>query len=123
VDAPWLSVSPTNGTLTGDATTNVLVSLDDAASNLFVGDYTAQVTLTNMSTGMQHYRSFTLQISDPLTLSPAAGFEFGGSPSGPFNVDSEALSVDQCQSSRCGLERGELPAWLSVFADQRAVGA
>ena len=113
-DAPWLSVSPTNGTLTGDATTNVLVSLDDAASNLFVGDYTAQVTLTNMSTGMQHYRSFTLQISDPLTLSPAAGFEFGGSPSGPFNVDSEACQLTNASQAAVGWSAVSYPAWLSV---------
>jgi hypothetical protein len=113
-DALWLSVSPTNGVLDPGAATNIEVSLNNAASNLFVGEYTAYLTLTNLSDGMQHYRSFTLQISDPLTLSPTGGFEFGGPPSGPFNVTTETCLLTNASQSMVSWSVVTNPPWLNI---------
>jgi hypothetical protein len=113
-DAPWLSASPASGTLNPSATDTVVVKLDAAASNLFVGNYTADVTLTNLSNGRLHHRSFALQISDPVTLSPTAGFEFAGPPSGPFNVAVETCQLTNSSQVAVSWNAVTNPPWLSV---------
>jgi hypothetical protein len=121
-DAPWLSAWPASGNLIPGATTNVAVNLNAAASNLFVGDYTAHLTLTNLSNGLLHHRSFTLQISDPLAVSPAAGFEFAGPPSGPFNVDLQTCNLTNAAQVAVTWSVAANPPWLNVSPTNGVLG-
>jgi hypothetical protein len=70
----WLNVSPAGGTLTpGGAAATVTVSLSPAANNLAAGVYTANLWLTNRTSGLVQARQFTLQVSEELVQD--GGFE------------------------------------------------
>ncbi len=113
-DASWLSVMPTNGTLNRGGNASVTASLGAAASNLFVGTYTAHVSVSNLSNGLLHHRSFTLKISDPLLILPAQGLEFAGPPSGPFNVASETCRLTNASQVAVSWKVVSYPPWLDV---------
>jgi Pro-kumamolisin, activation domain/Immunoglobulin domain len=66
VDASWLSISSGGGTLTpGGAAVMLTVSLNTAASNLFLGTYTATLWITNQTDGVVQSRPFSLTILKP----------------------------------------------------------
>jgi hypothetical protein len=113
-DAPWLSAWPASGTLNPGAMASVEVNLNAAATNLLVGDYTAHVTLTNQSNGLLHDRTFALQILDPLTVSPTAGLEFAGPPSGPFNVGLATCVLTNASQATVSWSVVTNPLWLNV---------
>ena len=72
----WLNASPAGGTLTpGGAAASVTLSLKPAANNLPAGVYTANVRLTNTTSGLLQNRQFTLQVSQELVQD--GGFEAG----------------------------------------------
>jgi hypothetical protein len=90
--SPWLDVSPAGGTLTpGGAAATVTASLNAAANNLTGGVYTANVRLTNTTSGLVQTRQFTLQVGQELVQD--GGFEAGdfaywnlaGSDAGNYN--------------------------------------
>jgi hypothetical protein len=113
-DVAWLSASPANGTLIPGATASVVVNLDAAASNLFVGNYTAHVSVTNLSNSLLHHRTVSLEISDPLMLSPDSGLEFAGPPSGPFNVAAETCQLTNASQVSVSWNIVTNPPWLDV---------
>jgi hypothetical protein len=121
-DAPWLSVWPTNGSLNPGATASVLVNLNAAVSNLLVGSYTGRLTLTNLGNGLLHHRSFTLQVSDPLTLSPAAGYEFDGPPSGPFNAAAILCRLTNASQVAVNWNVVSNPPWIDVSPTNGVLG-
>jgi len=72
--APWLNVSLYGGTLTpGGAATTVVVSLNAASSNLFLGTYAATLWFTNLTDGAAQSRPIALTIIKPpvITVQPA----------------------------------------------------
>ena len=72
----WLNVSPASGTLTpGGAAATVTVSLNSLANNLAAGVYTANLQLTNMTSGFVQTRQFTVQVGQELVQD--GGFEAG----------------------------------------------
>ncbi|MGD0412956.1 MAG: choice-of-anchor tandem repeat GloVer-containing protein, partial [Verrucomicrobiota bacterium] len=78
---PWLKVSPNGGGLTpGGAAAAVLVSLNAAASNLFLGNYGATVWFTNLTDGDVQNRAVSLRIIKPpgITAEPASLALIGG---------------------------------------------
>jgi hypothetical protein len=113
-DVPWLSASPTNGTLDPGATDSVVVELNAASSNLPVGSHYARVTLTDLSNGLLHHRYLSLQISNPLAVLPAAGLEYAGPPSGPFNVAAEDCALTNAGHVAVNWSVVTNPPWLNV---------
>jgi subtilase family serine protease len=72
----WLNVSPVSGTLTpGGAAAMVTVSLSPAANNLAAGVYTANLQLTNTTSGLVQTRQFTVMVGQELVQD--GGFEAG----------------------------------------------
>jgi hypothetical protein len=113
-DSLWLSVSSSNGTLNPGGTATVVVGLNSAASGLPSGEYAAHVTVTNLSNGLLHDRTFTLNILDPLTASPVAGLKFGGPPSGPFNASAEICWLTNASQASVSWSLVSTPPWLSI---------
>jgi hypothetical protein len=67
--AAWLNVSTTSGTLTpSGAATSVSVAINSAATSLAAGVYTANLTFTNLTSGLTQVRQFTLQVDQNLVL-------------------------------------------------------
>ena len=72
----WLNVSPAGGTLTpGGAATTLTATLTPAANNLAAGVFSANVQLTNTTSGLVQTRQFTLQVGQELVQD--GGFEVG----------------------------------------------
>jgi subtilase family serine protease len=63
----WLNASITEGTLLpGASASAVTVSLNASASGLAAGNYTANVWITNLTSGFVQTRRYTLQVGQPL---------------------------------------------------------
>ncbi len=72
----WLNVSSAGGTLTsGGAAATVTVSLNSAANSLPPGVYTANLQLTNRTSGLLQTRQFTVLVGQDLVQD--GGFEAG----------------------------------------------
>jgi Pro-kumamolisin, activation domain/Domain of unknown function (DUF5011)/Immunoglobulin domain/Viral BACON domain len=90
----WLQFSSSGGVLApGGSATTVTVSLNSAANNLGAGIYNATVWFTNQTSGNVQGRLFTLQIIQPLVVSPATGFTSAGAMGGPFTVTAQNFSL------------------------------
>ncbi len=77
--SPWLTVSPTNGTLTAGGTNKtVTVSLSPAASATAAGIYSGNVMFKDLNTGRAPNRQFALSVGQPLVQN--GGFETGDFP-------------------------------------------
>lgn len=73
VDAPWLNISSTVGTLLpGGTAQTITVSLGAASTNLFLGTYTATLRITNLADGVVQTRPISLTIIKPpvITIQP-----------------------------------------------------
>jgi hypothetical protein len=72
----WLNAAPAGGTLApGGAAATATVSLNPAANNLATGMYTANLWLTNKTSGLVQTRQFTLLVGQELVQD--GGFEAG----------------------------------------------
>ena len=97
VDASWLNISSTGGTLIpGGTAAMIAVSLDAASTNLFLGTYTATLWITNLTDGVVQSRPVSLTIIKPpiitaqptnLTVIGEATVSFGAGVAGglPLN--------------------------------------
>jgi subtilase family serine protease len=86
----WLNVSPASGTLAGGgAATPVNVNLNPAANSLPAGVYTANLVVSNSSSGLVQIRQFTLLVGQEMVQD--GGFEVGDfaywNLFGPFATD------------------------------------
>jgi subtilase family serine protease len=79
----WLNVSSAGGVLNpGGPAATVTVSLNNTASNLVVGTYSATLWFTNQSDGFGQGREFTLNVIAPptITMQPANEAVLQGAP-------------------------------------------
>lgn len=113
-DSVWVSAAPGSGVLNPGGTATVVASLNSAASALVPGDYAAHLTVTNLGNGLLHHRTFTLSISNPVTVSPATGLEFGGPPSGPFNAAAWICWITNASQASVNWSWLGSPSWLTV---------
>lgn len=93
--APWLEVSQSNGTLSpGGPATEVTVSLNSAATNMLMGDFSGTITFDNLQDGVLQSWPYALLIGN-------GGFEtgdftnwiFSGNPGSCFPVASDDGAV------------------------------
>ena len=109
----WLTVSPPGGTIPpGAAPTVVTASLNSFASNLLSGNYATAVWFTNLSTGAAQRREFTLQVAEPLSLSPDAGFTAGGLVGGPFSTTAQIFTLSNLGGASWNWSLNITSVWL-----------
>jgi len=110
----WLKISATNGTLAAAAQTNLACSLTATASNLAVGNYTANLTFSNWTAQVALAGLFTLQVNPPLVVSPTNGFAASGPVGGPFSVSSQNYSLTNQGGSSLPWGIINASSWLSA---------
>jgi hypothetical protein len=119
----WLNASPTSGTLAIGGQTNVMVSLNSYASNLTVGSYTADIWFTNQTAGVAQSRQFTLQVFDPLVITPTNGFTANGPVGGPFSTTSQIFSLANAGTTSLGWSLANTSSWLNASSTSGTLAA
>jgi subtilase family serine protease len=110
----WLTVSATSGTLAAQALINLSCQLTAAASNLVTGTYTTDLAFSNKTSHVTQTRLFTLQVSQPLLVSPANGFTTSGPNGGPFDVTSQNFTLTNQSGSSLFWNIVNSSSWLNV---------
>jgi subtilase family serine protease len=110
----WLNFSATNGTVAAGAYTNLTCSLTATASNLVVGTYTGNLTFSNWTSHATEAGLFTLQVNQPLVVSPTNGFASSGPVGGPFNVTSQNFTLTNQSISSLPWSIINTSSWLSA---------
>jgi subtilase family serine protease len=110
----WLKISATNGSLTAAGKTNLTSSLTAAANSLAVGTYSANLVFSNWTSHATQAGSFTLQVSQPLMVSPTTGFSASGAVGGAFNVTSQSYTLTNQSSSSLAWSTINTSSWLSA---------
>ena len=110
----WLEISATNGALTAAGKTNLTCSLTATANNLAVGTYSANLVFSNWTSPATQAGSFTLQVSQPLMVSPTTGFSASGAAGGAFNVTSQSYTLTNQSGSSLAWSTINTSSWLSA---------
>jgi hypothetical protein len=119
----WLNVSSSSGTLAVARQTTVTMSLNSAASNLVAGTYVANVWFTNQTSGIVQNRQFTLQVVQPLVITPTTGFTASGPVGGPFNVTTQNLSLTNIGTGSLNWSIINTSLWLNASPTSGALPA
>ncbi len=110
----WLKISATNGTLAAAAKTNLTCSLTATANSLAVGTYSANLAFSNWTSHAAQAGLFTLQVNQPLVVSPTNGFTASGPVGGAFNVTSQSYSLTNQSGSSLPWSTINTSSWLSA---------
>jgi len=119
----WLNASTAGGTLASGARTSITVSLTSAANSLAVGTYSANAWFTNQTTGVAQPRQFTLQVLQPLAVSPTTGFTSGGPVGGPFSVTTQNFSLTNLGTVSLNWSVNSTASWLTASPNSGALAA
>ncbi len=82
----WLTVSSTGGTLKAHGTSTFTVSLNAAASNFLIGNYSGNVSIVDVTGGTAQNRQFDLDVGN-------GGFESGDFTDWSFSADTNYTFV------------------------------
>ncbi len=96
------------------AATNLTASLTSAASNLVAGTYSASLVFTNWTSGVAQPGWFTLQVNQPLLVSPTNGFAAVGPVGGPFNGNAQTFSLNNQGGGALPWSLVNTSSWLSA---------
>ena len=110
----WLNASVMGGTLPPNGTNGVAISLNAAANSLAAGTYPATVQFTNGNTHVVQNLQFSLQVLEPLAITPATGFTASGVIGGPFNVTSQNFTLSNLSSASLNWGIANTSVWLNV---------
>jgi len=103
---PWLNVLPSGGSLSpGGAAATVVVSMNAAASNLFLGTYGATLWFTNLTDGVTQSRAVSLSLIKPpvITAQPAASLALIEGETATFTAGAAGGLPLSCQWQRNGV--------------------
>ncbi len=82
--------------------------------NQVAGTYVAPVAFSNGTSHVVQICPFTLQVIQPLLVSPINGFTATGSEGGPFNVTSQNFLLTNQSYNSLSWSTANAPAWLNV---------
>src|SRR6202020_2168035 len=92
----------------------VVVSLNNVASNLTAGTYSANLWFTNATSGIGHSRFFVLQPSDSLQILPANNFSFNGLIGGPFAPAAQVITLTNIRPGPFSWSINNTSSWFNV---------
>lgn len=118
----WLAASITNGMLAAGTGTNVTISISTNADSLKAGIYSATVAFTNVSSNTVESLQFSLQITDPLAVTPAAGVSSAGAEGGPFNPISQTFTLSNSGAATLNWQATG-PVWLNLSSSNGTLAA
>jgi hypothetical protein len=110
----WLNASITSGTLAPGAGTLVTISLNNVASNLNAGTYTASIWFSNVTSSVAHSRFFTLKASNMLVIQPTNNFSFISPAGGPFAPTLRQVTLTNAHSSAISWSINNPSSWFNV---------
>ena len=111
---PWLEVTPGSGTLDNGQSTTVEVALTSAAALLPPDTYTDVVTFTNTTSGRQYSRDVTLEVAEPLEVTPLEAFSASGYLGGPFTPDAKTYALTNLGAEALDWTAAVTEPWLVV---------
>jgi hypothetical protein len=109
----WLSASSGGGTLGAGAGTSLSVSLNNTATNLAAGTYTASLSFSNITSGVGHFRFFVVQTVDPMLLS-SNNVTFAVYPGGLSVPASQTVVLTNAHATAFGWSLNNTSAWFNV---------
>ena len=112
--ASWLNISPTNGLLKPQATTNLAANFTAAVNSLAVGNYSARLAFTNRTLPAVQYVTFRLQVVPPLSLQPTNGFNAVGPVGGAFIPAVQDFTVANLGGTAAVWKVVGSSSWLAV---------
>ena len=120
----WLNVASGGGSLFGGANDSVAVSVNTGvAAGLPVGTYKTGLWFSNVTSGVTHYRFFTLTVKDPLLILPTNNFVFFGPPGGPFSPASQGMILTNASSAGLDWSINNTSSWFAVSQTNGALFA
>ena len=119
----WLKVQTTSGTLAANAAVNVSVSLAATANALKMGSYSTSMAFANVAAHSVQEIPVTVQVSQPMSVSPAEGFAAVGTVGGPFSPGSQVFGITNLSGSSTSWSLVNTSSWLSVSATSGSVAA
>ncbi|MCC6285864.1 MAG: proprotein convertase P-domain-containing protein, partial [Phycisphaerales bacterium] len=115
--APILINGSTNtitGTLPGQSSTLITMSLDPSAASLPAGVYTQSVFFDDQTNGRTETRVHRLEIGQTgITVTPETGLVAGGPVGGPFNA-TMAYTITSTRPTSVMVEIDSFQPWISV---------
>ena len=108
----WLAVEFTNGVLAAHTSTNLNVGV--AANTLPLGNYSATLSFTNSTSHVAQGLFASLQIYQPLSVTPIKGFAAVGPVGGPFTSASEDFTLTNLSGGAVSWSIINTSAWLTV---------
>jgi hypothetical protein len=112
----WLSASSMGGTFDPEATTNEVITINAAADTLAPGTYSASIQFSNWTTGVAQTFPFSLQVIQPLVITPPVLTFVSGWPNGPFSRTSLCFTLTNLGAAPLNWQAGSTTNWLSVSA-------
>jgi len=111
----WLNVSGGGGALAAGAGSSVTVGLNAiVAGNLPPGIYTVNLAFSNVTSGVTHYRFFSLTVNDALAILPTNSFSFTGPSGGPFNPATQTITLTNTGSGVLNWGINNTSSWFNV---------
>jgi hypothetical protein len=109
----WLGASLNGGTIPPHSGITLTAGLSTASTNLPLGNYTAKIWFTNLTSGILHQLAYDLQAADPLAFVPTVGFGSLGVAGGPFSIVSQDYSLTNLSLSSLDWSLGNTCVWLT----------
>jgi hypothetical protein len=109
----WLSNFPVTGVLLPQATTNVLLNYAAAASTLALGNYSAKLIFSNVTSKVAQSVGFQLHIVPDLSVEPATGLVVSGPVGGPFMPSSQDFTITNLGGAPVGWHLAPSSGWLA----------
>jgi subtilase family serine protease len=112
----WLTLSSTNGLLTPNSFTNLSLRSTSTTSNLTSGVYTSSFQITNgySTTNI----AITLNLTNPITLSPNTGLYAVGPVGGPITYYPTSITLTNMGNSTIKWSMQNSTNWLNLSPSQ-----
>lgn len=113
-DVAWVDVTPSSGNLAGHTTIDVAVDVNGIATSLLPGAYSGEVAFSNITEGAGQSRPLSLDVREPLVVTPDANMFSEGLEGGPFTPPSKVYTVSNAASHAVQVTVEANEPWLSL---------